>query len=64
MNKTIQVTVVFPQTFTIEIEDVENPTEDDIQSVKDYIKDYAGYLMEGSESDPIITDCDDERFVD
>jgi hypothetical protein len=52
MTKEVQVTVSFPQTFTIEI-DLSLPIEEQ----RELIKNHASYLMETSESDPIITDC-------
>ncbi len=52
--KTVQVTVVFPMTFQIEIDD-EKPVEE----IREEIKDYADYLMEASPSEPVLTDCPD-----
>lgn len=55
MQRTVTVTVVFPQTFQFEVDD-----ELPIEEQQELIKDHAGYLMETSESDPIITECSDE----
>jgi len=59
MLKTIKVTVVYPQSFTTEIE-----TEDSIEAQRDSIKDQADYYMETSGSDPIITDCSESELVE
>jgi len=57
MKTNIQVTVIFPQTFQFEVDLPIN--EDDIENIQQQIKDFAGQLMESSQSDPIITNCDD-----
>jgi hypothetical protein len=49
----VNVTVIFPQTFQIEL-----PEGRDIEVDRNSIKDRAAYLMQTSQSDPIIADCD------
>ncbi len=57
--KTIQVTVVFPQTFQIEIDDSKS-----IDEQMHLIKDHAAYLMETSQSNPIIVECNENSLVE
>ncbi len=53
------VTVVFPQTFEIELSD--DLTEEE---KREFILDYADYLMTTSESDPLIQSCSDPNLED
>lgn len=55
----VNVTVCFPQTFEYEF-DESLPVE----QIKDAIREHAVYLMETSESDPIITSCSQLEFID
>jgi hypothetical protein len=57
MNLT--VTVVFPQSFQIELEDNLS-----VEKKREQIKDHASYLMETSQSEPVITDCSDSSLVE
>jgi len=52
--KTMKCRVMFPQDFSVDVPD-DLSTEDKIK----FIKDYAGYLMETSQSEPEIESCDD-----
>jgi hypothetical protein len=58
MTRTVVVTVVFPQTFTIEVDD-----ELEIEEQQAIILDHAGYLMETSQSNPVITECSDDNLA-
>lgn len=57
--KEITVTVVYPVTFRMEID--ENLS---LKAQRDNILDYADYMMETSGIDPIIQDCSEQRLVD
>lgn len=59
MKRSMQVTVVFPQTFEFEYDDIVS-----VDIIKERIKDRGAYLMESSGSEPIITYCDVPRFVE
>jgi hypothetical protein len=62
MKRTITVSVAFPQTFQIEIEDGslgEFPSFAGLEEIKRKIKDHAGYLMETSQSEPMIVSSPD-----
>lgn len=58
MKRIIVVSVNFPQTFKIEIDDVE-----DIDVIRERIKNYANYLVGSGQTGPIITWSDFERVV-
>jgi hypothetical protein len=62
MIRQIRVTVAYPVTFEIEIDDSE-----DILEIKSKIYDQADYYFESSGTDPIITESDaldDEPLID
>lgn len=55
----VNVTVSFTQSFQFKIEE-----NDDIEKQKEKIREHAGYLMETSQSEPVIIACDNEDLVD
>lgn len=59
MKREIVVSVNFPQTFRIEIDD-----EEDIEVIRERIKDHADYLMDSGQSEPIITWSDWDDVVE
>lgn len=59
MKREIEVSVSFPQTFKIEIDDKE-----DIEVIRERIKDHADYLMGNGQSEPIITWSDWDEVVE
>ncbi len=54
MKRKLDVTVIFPQSFQIEVDDALS-----IEEQREQIKDHAGYLMETSQSEPILELCSD-----
>jgi hypothetical protein len=59
VKREIVVSVNFPQTFKIEIDD-----EEDIEVIRNRIANQASYLMDTSESRPIITWSDWDDVVE
>ena len=53
----LECTVVFPQTFRLSV-----PSTATVKEREKLVKDYAGYLMETSQSNPIIQSCSDSRL--
>jgi len=59
MKEKIRVTVIFPQTFEIEVDRSQSEEQQ-----RKAILDHAGYLMETSQSEPVIHDCSDPEMID
>lgn len=55
----IQATVIFPQTFELELSDKLSNEDKQIA-----LKEHAAYLMETSQSEPIIHQCNDEDLIE